>query len=411
MRVLLSSKQLVVVAATVVLAAVGIFGALIGQWWIAGIAAFLLFLIVGAVVADVHRKVGTTMAQIRAEGDAQRRAVESMEANSYEEIVKRLDSMERSRQATVSELASLRSQLLTRFDLLNKDFQANSRKLVAAAQSLTEAVESMDGTSSQMREAVSRETSRLSRALDRASTGMDAILDEVEEVLSARLADLSKEDRAHVERLHTELLSEVDAALQIHGRLRIDGPTPLMGGWAMTPAGMKQLMDLATEPEVSLIVECGSGTSTVLMALALQREGRSDTRIVSLEHLSEYAEVTSSQLARLGLSELAEVRLAPLEPIDLDGIEYQWYEGAAFEDLAHIDVLVVDGPPRATGPMPRYPAYPLLRDSLSPSAVVVLDDSRRAEERSTVARWLEDGGLESRPNQPIGQHVFEYRSD
>jgi hypothetical protein len=58
--------------------------------------------------------------------------------------------------------------------------------------------------------------------------------------------------------------------------------------------------------------------------------------------------------------------------------------------LSEIPMLVVDGPPRATGAAARYPAFPLLQSVLAQKATIVLDDADRPDEEEIVSRWLAD---------------------
>lgn len=189
--------------------------------------------------------------------------------------------------------------------------------------------------------------------------------------------------------------AEVDALLQIHRRLRLDDPLPLMGGWAMSPRGMLQAVELVDRPDVSLVVECGSGTSTLFLARAMQLKGAG--RLISLEHLPEYAEKTRLALEDHALDEFAEVRLAPLEEVSVDDTSYMWYSPSTIADVASADVVIVDGPPQSTGTWARYPAYPLLRGALNESAMILVDDMGRADERAMVDAWLQMGGLVETP--------------
>ena len=70
-----------------------------------------------------------------------------------------------------------------------------------------------------------------------------------------------------------------------------------------------------------------------------------------------------------------------------------WYSTSSLEDVKDIDVLLVDGPPGSTGAMARFPAYPLLREKLASSALILVDDVHRDDERSAVDMWVELGGL------------------
>ena len=42
---------------------------------------------------------------------------------------------------------------------------------------------------------------------------------------------------------------------------------------------------------------------------------------------------------------LAEVRLAELNQLNINGEEFSWYSVDAFRDINEIDLLLVDGPP------------------------------------------------------------------
>lgn len=137
------------------------------------------------------------------------------------------------------------------------------------------------------------------------------------------------------------------------------------------------------------VVECGSGSSTVWLAAACRSRGRG--RVVALEHDESYAAQTAAALADNGLSDLAEVRHAPLESVQLDGEPWRWYERGAWADLRAVDVLFVDGPPGVTGPLARYPALPLLAETLQDGALVVLDDTHRSDESEILSRWQQEG--------------------
>lgn len=163
-------------------------------------------------------------------------------------------------------------------------------------------------------------------------------------------------------------------------------PTPGHWGWAASADLLRYLLDVIQQRRPSHIVELGSGTSTCWLAWALDRFGISGT-VVSLEHLAEFRSRTLRQLRRYGLQHRAEVRLAPLTDVHIDGTPYRWYDPVGWSDLRDCDLLLVDGPPGRTGPMARYPAVPLLGPAMRPEACVVLDDYKRPDEQRTVERW------------------------
>jgi hypothetical protein len=158
--------------------------------------------------------------------------------------------------------------------------------------------------------------------------------------------------------------------------------------WAASPDLLVVLVDLVITERPSLVLECGSGASTLWLALAMRRFGI-DGRIVALDHDPVFGTKTRDLLARHGVADLAEVRDAPLENFSLGDQAYSWYARKAWEDLTGIDLLFVDGPPATTGHQARYPALPLLAGSLSSVATAVLDDLVVPDMQEVLQLWLD----------------------
>lgn len=192
-----------------------------------------------------------------------------------------------------------------------------------------------------------------------------------------------------------QTFGQMEALQNLNAILPTSDVLPATRGWAASPDLLLALVDLVITERPSLIVECGSGASTLWLALALRRFGI-DGRIIALDHDPVFSGKTRDFLARHDVLDLAEVRDAPLESFSLDGETYSWYARTAWEDLAGIDLLFVDGPPAATGHQARYPALPLLNKSLSPIATIVLDDLIVPDMREVLPRWLDaDPGFSS----------------
>jgi len=192
-------------------------------------------------------------------------------------------------------------------------------------------------------------------------------------------------------RLGTELkqtFRQVEAIQNLSAILPTSDVLPATRGWAASPDLLLVLVDQVIAQRPSLVVECGSGASTLWLALALRRFGING-RIVALDHDPVFAGKTRDLLPRHGVGHLAEVRDAPLEDFSLADGTYSWYARRAWEDLTGIDLLFVDGPPAATGAKARYPALPLLREALNPAATVVLDDLVVPDMQETLRLWLD----------------------
>jgi len=232
---------------------------------------------------------------------------------------------------------------------------------------------------------------RAHQAAATARQAADRRLDAVEKSLATLVAGAS---RAESERkvilrrtnaLRSSILTDQQAVQQLITRFRPEGPLPVVAGWALDPTALFWLVDHVDRARPQLVVECGSGTSTLWIALALRRNGSG--RVVSLEHSEEFAASTRELLERHGLSDWAQVLTAPLVPVETARGTFPWYEIDP-ASLGPIDLLFIDGPPAATGKHARYPALPVLGGQLAQGAVVVLDDAGRDDEREVLKRWL-----------------------
>jgi predicted O-methyltransferase YrrM len=205
-------------------------------------------------------------------------------------------------------------------------------------------------------------------------------LDSVRQLGARTEKELKKEIR--------QTFRQLEALQNLNAMLPASAALPATRVWAASPDLLVVLVDLVSTERPSLIVECGSGASTLWLALAMRRY-RINGRIIALDHDPVYGAKTREFLARHDVSDLAEVRDAPLESFDLDGQTYSWYARRAWEDLAGIDLLFVDGPPATTGQQARYPALPLLSKALSPVATAVLDDLIVPDMQEVLRLWLD----------------------
>jgi len=220
--------------------------------------------------------------------------------------------------------------------------------------------------------------------------------------LAGRIGNLASQSERTLEtvrrvgaRTETEVKKEVkqtfaqlEALQNLNAMLPANDVLPATRGWAASPDLLMVLVDLVITERPSLVVECGSGASTLWLALAMRRF-KVDGRIIALDHDPVFGAKTRDLLARHHVRDLAEVRDAPLESFTLESETYSWYAKSAWEDLTGIDLLFVDGPPATTGHQARYPALPLLIGSLSPVAIVVLDDLVVPDMQKALQLWLD----------------------
>lgn len=181
---------------------------------------------------------------------------------------------------------------------------------------------------------------------------------------------------------------QLEALLGLYETLDLDAPLQPAREWAMSPDILRLIAELIAKRKPLLVVEFGSGLSTVIAARLLQRNGHG--LLISLEHDKAFAERTLADLRQHRADDVATVITAELKPLRLEKGVFEWYDPRALEDLGVIDMLIVDGPPGRLGPLARYPALPMVLSKLSDKGVVVIDDAARADETRVVSLWLEE---------------------
>lgn len=207
-----------------------------------------------------------------------------------------------------------------------------------------------------------------------------------------RLSDTSKNAikalHRHVDRASIDTVRQVEAAIQLLDRVdSSEQRYPESGGFAMNPDSLLLLSDLILKQRPKKILELGSGTSTIWTGIFARTVG---AKVISLEHLDKYLDQTAQMIADFDLADIVDLRLAPLNEVDVEGSSTQWYDKQALRGINDIDLLVVDGPPESSGPAPRYPAFPILRERLSSGALIVIDDFHREQEAQMVETWKKD---------------------
>lgn len=169
-------------------------------------------------------------------------------------------------------------------------------------------------------------------------------------------------------------------------------PTP---PGSIRPAALVVLLDAILLDDRTVLLQCGCGPSTVLMARLFARRGFG--HLLALEHDDRWAAFISSQLRREGLADIARVVHAPLaaHPDALDGATWYRPDWVYAEVIGYIDQfgladwLLVDGPPSdaAGSEVARYPALPVLRGALAPGSTVFVHGADRPGELGMLNRW------------------------
>ena len=183
-------------------------------------------------------------------------------------------------------------------------------------------------------------------------------------------------------------VKQASSLISIFSSLKINHPLPKMGEWAISPDFAKILVDLVFEKKPKIILEASSGVSTLISSYCLKQLG--EGKVISLEEDNNYAKISQNALVEHGLNDIATILHAPLtEIIEIEGKKWRWYDTSKIQGIKPIDMLIIDGPSQhEREEMIRYPALPLLFESLSDDAIILLDDADRKDEQQIVTLWL-----------------------
>jgi len=161
---------------------------------------------------------------------------------------------------------------------------------------------------------------------------------------------------------------------------------PVTKDWSAAPDFLKLISDFCLENKPGIIVECSSGTSSLVLSRCCQLNQHG--HVYSLENAEEYVTQSQQQLNDFLLSAFSDVIHASLREVKLNGEAFQWYDLAELPEIK-IDLLVIDGPPGFLQKHSRYPALPLLYGLLAKHCVIFLDDAAREDEQELVGHWLQ----------------------
>jgi predicted O-methyltransferase YrrM len=282
---------------------------------------------------------------------------------------RRSAAAQRSQAAAAARNEQRLGELIERIDRLGERHDERHRELAERLDRITEHVG-----------AVAIQTDAASQAVKE----QDEALRERIEAVHGDVRSIPAKTRRLVREWNRMVYAEIEDLTALYRDIEPDRALPPLHGWAAGPDLARYLYRQVVEHQRTRVLECGSGSTTVILAYAMRSLGRG--HVHALEHDPQFAAATRRMLEDRGLEAWATVVDAPLREIGLDGTAWRWYDPEAVPATA-IDLLLVDGPPGGTGPQARYPALPVLADRLSEHALVILDDTRRDDEHRIGERW------------------------
>ena len=171
--------------------------------------------------------------------------------------------------------------------------------------------------------------------------------------------------------------------------MKFQASIPTTRGMSASHDFLKLIMETIISNKSELIVELGSGTSTIIAAKTLEK--LKSGFLLSIDNDAKFAEQTHHRITLETLEKYSKVITSELKDITVNGESYNWYDTSFLEKIYRkIELLIVDGPPRIINKNARYPAIPLLKKCITDDTVILLDDGRQKDEQNTVELWLKE---------------------
>lgn len=297
---------------------------------------------------------------------------------------------------------------------------ADSRK--AEADSLRANMAGLEKLAAECREEVARTNKRYDDLQKLYQEGVKLVTAQQKDILAAMAAHDAtlvngfEKQGSELERARKSIQSsckqEIDKALQQTAAYsglssyfasgEIPAVTPWKRGWPASPDFVLWMVELIDKNDYDLIVEFGSGVTTLYAAKALaarekKNSSAKQTYAITFDHLEQFFLQTQSLLDQAGVGERVNVVHAPLHEYTApDGTVYQYYScenslselSSRYKSGASRILVIVDGPPGATNKNARYPAFPIVMKHFAPAHIdFLLDDYIRGDEKELAGLW------------------------
>jgi predicted O-methyltransferase YrrM len=218
---------------------------------------------------------------------------------------------------------------------------------------------------------------------------MSSTLEKQEKRLSCQ--ELSESEKLPISNEISEVFEnhflQIEALLSIYNSLPNLKYMPATRGWAGSPDFLNKIVEIILKQKPRIVLEASSGVSSVLIGLALKMNNSG--KAFSFEHDASYAKITRNNIKVNDIDDISIIMDCPLNDYLIDGETWKWYETKEFASTDKIDLLIVDGPPRATQNLARYPAIPILYKYFSDNVIILLDDTNRPDEIIIIEKWIE----------------------
>jgi len=190
-------------------------------------------------------------------------------------------------------------------------------------------------------------------------------------------------------KLNKQNAIQLESMQSLYSIFKFNLPLPNTRKMAASPDFIKLIVDIILQKKPKLVLELGSGVSSIFIAKALEKNN--EGRLLSIENDKDFALKTQNRIIQEKLNNYTQIITAPLVKQEIHHNDYLWYDINFVNNFNDkIDILIVDGPPRKTNKNARYPAIPLLKKYFSKDIIIIVDDGNRSDDKNSTMKWVKE---------------------
>lgn len=142
--------------------------------------------------------------------------------------------------------------------------------------------------------------------------------------------------------------------------------------------------------DVKYVLEFGSGLSTICLANFIVEENI-DCKLISVESDKEWLNILQKATPHLSSEKRCHFIYAPIREVEFKNNTALWYDVGVLDTLIgdedlKFDIVLIDGPPGDIAPGVRQNALHYLKNRMSESCVVYVDDCHRDSEKKLAEK-------------------------
>lgn len=339
-----------------------------------------------------------TMSQVQRLGEESLKRTQLLEAKLFsaaEQLSGQQSSLDRQHE-TLTQIEDLQNSLLKLTDhqplkdslsLLSARFESSNHRI---SEDVSSHALELHNVLEGIRASVTESVSTLEQTVATAGQVSNAVLDNID----TNVEKIREKQSRETNKIKTAMLvetQETEALLQLRDIIRPRSLMPPLGRWSIDARGMLHVAEIVRQHRPRTVLELGGGVSTIWLGYLL---GEFGGHLYTVENNLNFKRRTDNWLARHGLCDSVTSILSPLTNTAVNDTCFSWYDLTDLPDDVEFDMLLVDGPPGSVGQLARYPAVPALWTRLTDEALILLDDTERADEQEIIAKWISEFQLE-----------------